>query len=73
MDSIIEQRYNGLTNQIDFYLWLHNDNGRLSLHQKQHLTELKNTICVFGKRANKWVELVNELLNDNNFQTNKSI
>ena len=64
MDSIVEQRYNGLTDQIDFYFWLHNDNGILSSYQKQHLTDLKNTICVFGKRANKWINLANKLLND---------
>lgn len=70
MDSIVEQRYNNLTDQIDFYFWLHNDNGILSSDQKQHLSELKNTICVFGKRANKWVNLANELLQKNNPQTN---
>lgn len=64
MNSIVEQRYYGLTQQIDFYVWLHRDTGTLSPDQKQHLAELENTICVFGERARKWVDLVNELLND---------
>lgn len=65
MDNIVEQRYYGLTEQIDFYAWLHRDTGMLSPDQRQHLAELGNTICVFGERAQKWVDLVNELLNDN--------
>lgn len=64
MDSIAEQRYDSLTEQIDFYAWLHHDTGTLSPDQKRHLAELGDTICVFGERARKWVVLVNELLND---------
>lgn len=61
MDIIAEQRYNNLTQLIDFYFWLHHDTGILFPAQRQHLTELKNTICVFGEHAQKWVDLINEL------------
>lgn len=62
--NIVESRFIGLTEQIDFYLWLKNDNGSLSKEQKEHCTTLKNTIIVFGKRAKKWAALCDELIND---------
>lgn len=64
MDSMVEQRYYSLTQQIDFYFWLYHDTGILSPDQKRYLAELGNTICVFGERAQKWVNVANELLNN---------
>lgn len=60
--TIMEQIYNGLTEQIDFYSWVKNDDGSLSDAQKEHLVSLRNSIQCFGERAEKWVELANSLL-----------
>lgn len=60
--EVIEKRYNGLIDQIDFYFWMQNDNGKLSEAQKQHLTELSNAIQCFGDRAEKWVKRANNIL-----------
>ncbi len=59
--EITEQRYNGLTDQIDFYINLSQE-IELSNEQVKQLKELRDTIIVFGKRAKKWVKLVNEIL-----------
>jgi hypothetical protein len=60
--NLMESRYNGLVDQIDFYLWIYNDNKCLSKEQQKHCIELRNTIQVFGQRAKKWVAVINELL-----------
>lgn len=62
--KIMEQRYDGLTDQIDFYSWVKNDAGSLSDAQKEHLTNLRDTIQCFGERAGKWVELANCILSE---------
>lgn len=60
--SLIESRYNGFVDQIEHYLWLYFDEKHLSKEQIEHLKELKNTIVVFGERANLLIGEVNELL-----------
>lgn len=62
--NMAESRFIGLTEQIDFYMWLKLDNGFLSEEQKAHCKKLKNTIIVFGRRAKKWATLCDELINN---------
>lgn len=60
--NIAESRFIGLTEEIDFYMWIKIDNGFLSDGQKSSVKEIKNTIIVFGKRAKKWANLCDELI-----------
>lgn len=62
MSSIVETRYEGIIDQIDFYQWVRYDLGKLSPAQKKHLIELRDMISVFGERGEKWHNLANELL-----------
>ena len=64
MKSIKESRFYGLTDQIDFYIWKFNDRKTLSMEQKKHLAELRDTISVFGKRSEKWVKVSDLILSE---------
>ena len=63
-NNIKEARFNGLIEQIEFYMWKVFDGAKLSKAQINHVKELKQQICVFGERAQKYEELCNELLCD---------
>lgn len=57
-----QTRFEGLINQIDFYAWKVFDGCKLSKEQRKHLKELQQQTSVFGKDAEKWVNLCDELL-----------
>lgn len=61
-NDVKEPRFYGLIEQIEFYVWKVYDGAKLSKAQIKHVKELKQQICVFGERAQKYEELCNEIL-----------
>lgn len=61
MDALYQSRLEGLSEQIDNYLWLHHDTGSLSAAQRNHLKELCDTIVCFGEVGAEWAKQGMEL------------
>lgn len=48
-DELRRLRFNGLVDEIEFYLYKIADGFKLSVVQKKKLAELRDTICAFGE------------------------
>lgn len=58
-----DKRFQGLTDQADFYLNLKHDRGYLSDEQREHLRELRDTLFrEYGAAASEWLTEINEAL-----------
>lgn len=51
--NMAESRFIGLTEQIDFYMWLKLDNGFLSEEQKAHCKKNLKILLLFSGDARK--------------------
>ena len=62
-NMVNDKRFQGLTDQADFYLNLKHDRGFLSEQQKEHLREIRDTLFrEYGATALEWINLINEAL-----------
>ena len=58
-----DKRFQGLTDQADFYLNLKHDRGFLSDEQRGHLRELRDTLfSEYGAAASEWLIEINDAL-----------
>jgi len=58
-----DKRFQGLTDQADFYLNLKHDRGFLSEQQKDHLREIRDALFTeFGVAASEWITNINDAL-----------
>ena len=64
MDAIYQSRLEGLTDEIDYYMWMHHDKGTLSVAQQKHLRELCETVCVFGEQGKQWHDMGMQILTE---------
>lgn len=63
LNKIKESRFNGMVDAIDYYFHLSNMVSKpLSKVQKNDLKDIVKSLSVFGKRAEKWVGLANEMI-----------
>lgn len=63
LKQIAESRFNGLVDAIDYYFHLSNMVSKpLSKVQKKDLKDIANQLSVFGKKAEKWIGLANEMV-----------
>lgn len=65
-NELKQSRFNGLVDQIEFYLFKAADGFTLSIQQKKHLTELRDTVCVFGELGGMYAEECNKVLQNEN-------
>ena len=62
-NMVNDKRFQGLTDQADFYLNLKHDRGFLSDEQREHLRELRDTLfSEYGAAASEWLIEINEAL-----------
>ena len=62
-NMVNDKRFQGLTDQADFYLNLKHDRGFLSDEQREHLRELRDTLfSEYGAAASEWLTEINDAL-----------
>lgn len=62
-NMVNDKRFQGLTDQADFYLNLKHDRGFLSEQQKDHLREIRDTLfSEYGASASEWLTEINDAL-----------
>lgn len=64
MDALYQSRLDGLTDQIDNYLWLNHEQGALSEQQQAHLKELCEQVYCFGQAGVQWHDMGMQVLNE---------